>query len=129
VIRSRLSPLVYRSWLVAIDRHGGGQAHSFVAANERGEDADGGDSGRNRQCSPKRREERLLQRDDLRGRDGSGRRDGERATGRCAWREPAAPQKIEPSVKIARPTTHTDLRPTRSDRRPNVKSVAAMTIK
>ena len=44
-------------------------------------------------------------------------------------RELAAAHSTEPSVKSARPVIHTGLRPTRSDSRPNVRSVPAITTR
>ena len=70
------------------------------------------------------------------GDDRHARREEERATqsledagGDEQGREEAAPQSTEPSVKSASPATQTGLRPRVSDKRPNVKSVAAMTTR
>ena len=45
----------------------------LVAANERGEDADRGDGGRDHERSPETREKRLLQRADVRAGEPAGR--------------------------------------------------------
>ena len=44
-------------------------------------------------------------------------------------REAAAPQSAEPKVKSPSPAIQTGLRPMRSDTRPNVRRVAAMTTR